>query len=739
MIERASAWCKRGTFGASSAMLSLLLLSASAGGDPVAPGNPTIAPTSILPVGLELDTGNSNIYALDANGTDHHAFGILDPSTGAFKMIASVPLSFGYAAIPLSLDSVNQRLYVLQKNGIAVVDLKTGNELLDPNPSAASTMKIDLQSQQMVITPWDTGFSAITPSTGAQTLLSSYRFTGEFGIGVSAVDPVHHVFYTQEMTQQGFSLVAIKEGNGDTAKIALSTPLIGLAYDPSTATLYGITACGFPPSGVLVKINTATGQESSIVSVGGCPNVVVGVPASVLVDDDRHYVADWNGSSITIVGGDVSANRSWYVHALRGEKPAALSAWFHDAGYALGLRVQQVPAGLQSHVILDFGQPASKLLKGVTTYGASGYGRFMPTDFIHAAILQYARGFHDGAGGTPAARVTVVVGTSNAGTAVTPAHGAAWGAMVAAVNADIATSGWSGQIQAVAGIDAEMEFKASPAAVRAWVNAAGGRVADYGDANGCTLSQDTCLPGSGWTKADIAAVAAGGAWPEMYSTAMGDADEWAAVSAYSLSASGSPLTFVAGLSQFEDCLQIQNPRCKGANASPLAAWQHLKKALQQQFGNSAALPAPTTDIEWRAPPGEKLENLQPVPAGELGIDTDTDDVPGVKGASCDAWVGYVDGRLIRVAAGHEFGDPLAGMLWITDGARRGKWIFHTPTSTGPACIVEERHGVLTIRSEAGEFLTTNGNARSRAGRDAYIAAPGNGVYRFDLRAEDFIR
>jgi len=123
---------------------------------------------------------------------------------------------------------------------------------------------------------------------------------------------------------------------------------------------------------------------------------------------------------------------------------------------------------------------------------------------------------------------------------------------------------------------------------------------------------------------------------------------------------------------------------------------------------------------------------------ELGINADLDDVAGVYGDFCNAWVGYIDGRRVRVVAGYEYKNPLIGILWMTDGTKSGiTEVFETPTSTGPACVASEHDGILTIRSEAGTFLRRDRGAATNS--EEQVATSGNGLYQFDIRTEQFLK
>jgi hypothetical protein len=125
-----------------------------------------------------------------------------------------------------------------------------------------------------------------------------------------------------------------------------------------------------------------------------------------------------------------------------------------------------------------------------------------------------------------------------------------------------------------------------------------------------------------------------------------------------------------------------------------------------------------------------------VPPSELGI-RDEAFVAGVKGAFCNSWSDYLNGKLYGVVAGYELADPAAGIVYIVEGTRSGHLErFAAPAATGPLCIVSAKGGVLALRSQPGEYERDTQNDHG-AGR--FVTVGGGRTYRFDLRAEKFVK
>jgi hypothetical protein len=110
------------------------------------------------------------------------------------------------------------------------------------------------------------------------------------------------------------------------------------------------------------------------------------------------------------------------------------------------------------------------------------------------------------------------------------------------------------------------------------------------------------------------------------------------------------------------------------------------------------------------------------------------EVAGVKGYF-DEWAGFVDGRLVDVAAGYEFSDPMVGVIFISDLASSQGRRFQTPVHAGPVTIDSEQDGILVLKTIPGRYEKTGDEFGN--GHDL-VTISDQRKFRFDLRANRFI-
>lgn len=294
---------------------------------------------------------------------------------------------------------------------------------------------------------------------------------------------------------------------------------------------------------------------------------------------------------------------SWYVNYVSGDTDQILYDWMYNRGYEAG-QIDLNLAGTQNSVaILHFGQP---MIQG-TTYGASGYGRFLSAAVVKEAARQFARGYYFGSGSDTSSQMRIVVGTSNDGTSVTNAHGQAWAQLIKDIG--VAINPYASQVSVRGGSDLEVDWSTSGTTAVNWVNGYASTWAppyflyNFGDAAGCPTSGTTNIPGScnnGWTQDTVRYISWGAApsypLPQIYSTAGGNAKQWQQISLYSYLAFGGRMSILGALSQSQAC--AQRGGCTGINNTPQQAWDQLWTELNNDARTAQNL-SWSTDIKWR--------------------------------------------------------------------------------------------------------------------------------------------
>lgn len=299
---------------------------------------------------------------------------------------------------------------------------------------------------------------------------------------------------------------------------------------------------------------------------------------------------------------------SWYVYITNDETDATFTTWMYNTGYQAGQNDLALAGTQNSIAILDFGQPSeSGGVKGTWSFNAT-YGRFLSTSLILEGLKQYALGYYYGTGSDVASTMKVVAGTNNYGSKNTYAHGQAWAQMVKDFGTWLAANSAGSQVAARAGNDIEPDWSTATVA-KSWVDgytntwASPYQLYNYGAASGCPTSGTTSTPGNcnaGWTQADMRYVSWGAApawpFPEIYSTAGGNAKQWQQISLYSYLANGSRMTILAPLSQRQACLQRGG--CTGIDNTADQAWSQMWTALNNDTRTAQDMTY-SSDIKWR--------------------------------------------------------------------------------------------------------------------------------------------
>jgi hypothetical protein len=561
--------------------------------------------SSVYPVVLGYDSMASTLYTIAETGSGY-VFGSIQPSTGAFTPISNLSVSFGGSssiAVLASnkIASTSAQAIILRSDGLLRIDLSTGVSSLGPSPSPNAPSSIGFDSLTTILFgQTSVGLDALMTSSGAESSVAPYSFLAPFEAATAAVDPYRGLFYVTK--GDGATLYAISETTGAVSSVQLKIPLYNLAFDVSSnaasAALYGTTQCcttGLPKAYELVRVNTATGNETKITDVGDSKTYFLAETPNSLNGNDEFFSTTYSNDFIAV---DTATDRSWYIESPIGESSATLNAWMTSAGEAMGLRDSALSSKRVANAILDFGSPS---VKGAV-YGARFKGmQFLSTSAIQSAVIAFANGWYAAVGDASAPSLRIVVGTTNYNKAggVTQAHGEAWAAMMAKISTSFAQSAYASRVTAIAGMDMELAYSA-PSAVSAWATGFDSSAyADYGDAPGCPAACN-----NGWTANLVVTLGGTSFFPEIYSAGGGNAKSWAGLSSFNYSASGVPLNIVAPLSELTACVQESNcgtTKATRIDNTPTAAWIQMVGALKAPVATSAASIAPSTNIEHRVP------------------------------------------------------------------------------------------------------------------------------------------
>ncbi|MCI0562636.1 MAG: hypothetical protein MN733_29505, partial [Nitrososphaera sp.] len=304
---------------------------------------------------------------------------------------------------------------------------------------------------------------------------------------------------------------------------------------------------------------------------------------------------------------------SWYVNgpAPSGDSDLTMQNWMQAKGYELGQRDLNTPGTQISAVILHFFSPS--IQGGI--YGASGYNRFRSVVAIKEAARRFALGYWNGSGSDTASQLFMLVGTSNSGInnytdQFLYNHGAAWVQMIK----DTATAiqSYASQVKVRGAADIEVNYSSFSKAAQWAVGYDSGYINPYylyyyGDAGGCVNGTDEVAPitptscNNGWNQDDVECLSWGCVnasipFPQIYSTAGGNAKSWKDLKLYSYLQYGAGMFISSPLSQSAAC--AQKGGCSGINNTPEQAWDQLWTWLNGDSRTAQSLEV-STDIKWR--------------------------------------------------------------------------------------------------------------------------------------------
>jgi hypothetical protein len=252
-------------------------------------------------------------------------------------------------------------------------------------------------------------------------------------------------------------------------------------------------------------------------------------------------------------------------------------------------------------IVLDYGKPVDF---GNKKYGASLFdGADQRTRPIRLAVQEYAHGFWACTDGDTA-RLTLAVGTSNFGSAVTFNHGKAWAGLVNEANHVLQANGWSKQVVVLGAIDLELSWS-SPTVANAWLDGYDSknevRVLNYGDAAGCPPATSSCGTSSHpeWDSQSVWYAAWGhpSVWPlpEIYLNSGIMAEQWHQIAHHGITYDLSLAISSGAMTQSAACAE------RGCDSTtdntPQEGWTQLWNALNDADGTDQT-PKWSTDISW---------------------------------------------------------------------------------------------------------------------------------------------
>jgi len=577
--------------------------------DPGAPLIVTVSP-GFTPYSLNYDWQNGSLYSVALNSSNVLVFGSIDPLTGVFTQIGaplndSLLIGSEFAIKPSNiLTGDPAHALLLRSDGLLDVNLGTKTMVIDPPPRPDSPSAITFDPlAKLLYGRTSSGLDAVDLTTGHETQVQPYGFEGGPFEVVTALDPYNKLVYFVEFDANGngFNIISIRESDGSiAARRPLSLRVDAIGFDFSNGknkknSLYGLTTCcdvGLPDKNYIVRIDES-GAESIVVEVGDNATKYSFGFANSTSGNDRHFSTS---STNQIVSVDAAEDRSWYIESPITESDHDLQSWMTSAGAALGLRNSAVNVKRQINSILAFGTPAKRKKKFGASFGRAS--RFLSVDQIQAAVIAFADGWYSSIGASPS-NLHIVVGTTNfeivkdKKSNLTSAHGRAWADMLLNVNLILLTKPYSGRVDAIAGLDIELDWSKSEA-VNRWASGFGSSdYADFGEAAGCP---NKC--NNGWTPIDRLEVGGSETFPQIYSTGKGNARTWAQLSDISQQTFGHSLKIVSALSQRTAC--DQRGGCNGTDNTPMASWSQMIDELSL-LGDPATAERilPSTNIQHR--------------------------------------------------------------------------------------------------------------------------------------------
>jgi hypothetical protein len=277
--------------------------------------------------------------------------------------------------------------------------------------------------------------------------------------------------------------------------------------------------------------------------------------------------------------------------------PATTSYYFYMPNYTpararnfgceLGTRDKNLPGTQDSLVILDFGITQYKNGQ----YGTSGMkiGGFYTLSQIAEAVEQFGVGYWSCTDTDYQSHLRIGIGTNNynnpdvfSNLSVTYEHGKLWAQMVNTVNdwfRNTCTRGCDGQVDAAGANDIELAWSDPQDAIN-WVNgydaANNAPLYNFGAAEGCP---DFCGGGTHyWTRDQVLKVTNSGpvySMPEIYLNSGRNAQQWYALSLYSVQKYGYPFNFAGVTTQYGACQQYPESECQYIDNTPQEGWTQL--------------------------------------------------------------------------------------------------------------------------------------------------------------------
>lgn len=287
-----------------------------------------------------------------------------------------------------------------------------------------------------------------------------------------------------------------------------------------------------------------------------------------------------------------------------------------DLGCEIGTRHANTPGDQDELVVLDFGKPTYKNGE----FGASllYVNNHAPLSAIAEGVKKYADSYRYCSRNDANSHLHIGVGTSNYGSNVTYAHGAAWADMVNDINTWLISIGYFSKVDAMGASDMEISSLWNSAGVtRAWVDGYASvnlyPLIDFGDAGGCpTRLNPNHECNDGWLREDVWYISYGAdpSYPlpliyvnpnEYYPESSVSAAQWAWLSMYGHSRHGYRIDFLGEMTQYQSCLQVpSDPSCELLDNTPEEGAQYLYYELNL-YPEIAQPIQYSTDIKWWDP------------------------------------------------------------------------------------------------------------------------------------------
>ena len=241
-------------------------------------------------------------------------------------------------------------------------------------------------------------------------------------------------------------------------------------------------------------------------------------------------------------------------------------------------------------------------------YGASLFsGPDSATTKIASAAKEFVRGYYECSDdwAPTATYIYVAFSTSNYGSRVSFAHGAAWANMIDDIAAYADGNGYSTKVHVRGGSDMEPSWN-SDTITRSWVD---GYASTYtkllynvGSADGCPQTGTGGTDGScnnGWKQSDVFYVSWGAdpsvPVPEIYATSGANAKQWQKIKLYGVVSEDRTMIIVGSLTQWNACRET-GP-CNGTDNEPSEGWQQLYDQLNSDVKTAQGLSF-STDMSW---------------------------------------------------------------------------------------------------------------------------------------------